>query len=445
MATDKITSPKKTGWVFFNTIDPHICTMWSNCRYVWIEKSGLESDQINFILRFAEGKIYFLRVEDSLHFLLESDLDDIRDYQRFTLKKQSLNIDKNKIAFFIANDTIAKTMLPIIQRVRKATVTNCYTPTITKEDADTVLASNDIDYCKFNTARILIYRPNIIIMGCDWSGEAKYIIALCRLMGIKTICLQESIIDLKDQNVRRMKWTDIVFIMGASAVGQLERKLYFITGNPRYERLMPVEAVKEHHKAFINCNFTYGYEEDVRSIWLNQIVKVLEAAKIDYIISQHPRDKGDLSQFNNVRSSSAEIVHSQLKECTFVISRFSSIIHEALFLEKPVIYYNPHNEKIGYEFFFDNNILNLCNSSGELKQVVEFVITRTPLKRNDVEQYLAVNCNLIPIMPSEIISKLLISLGDFKGDGIKISLLQGLFYYARQHLSGKKREFLKKG
>jgi len=440
-ANSKRNSIDKSRWVFFNTLYPLITDKWPSCRYVWLSQTGHESAQINFILRSTPGKICFLRVEETLQFTPESELYHIPDYQKFHLKERSQELLTKKIAFFPASDTIAKSMLPIIQRISQHTEIRCYLPHITNENADKVLDSKGIPYSKFNTLKLFIDRPDILIMGNDWSGEAKYIVALCRLLRIKTICLQESIIDLKDQNVRRMKWTDLAFVMGISAVQQLDRKLYFNTGNPRYELLNPDQTSLNSPKAFINCNFTYGVEEQIRFKWLDQVVSSLEEANIEYLISQHPRDKGDLSKYKTVYRSSAEIVHSQLKKCTFVISRFSSIIHEALFMGKPVIYYNPHKEIIGYEFYFDNSSLFLCLSADELKQILTTIISRSHLDQDDIEAYLAVHCNLTSVPPSDIIHYLLLNLSEFEGDGLRVNLFQGIYFYTRQYMSRKKKRF----
>ena len=237
-----------------------------------------------------------------------------------------------RIAFMPASDTLAKTFIPVIRKVSEQATTFVYTPPITDEGADGALEAAGIKYRQFSLWRLIMDRPDILMVANDWSGEAKYAIALGRILGFKTVCLQESIIDLADPSIKRMQWADFVMLMGVNTVGQLSRERYFITGNPRYENLHFEPPVKGSERAFINCNFTYGIEEDQRFEWLTSAVNAFENNGIDYIISQHPRDRGDLSAFRNVIPSGAAIVHNQLKSSSLIISRFSSILHEGLLL-----------------------------------------------------------------------------------------------------------------
>ena len=93
----------------------------------------------------------------------------------------------------------------------------------------------------------------------------------------------------------------------------------------------------EVKKALINSNFTYNIYEEEREKWLLDITQVLTEHNIDYSISQHPRDRGDLSCYGDkvLLSNSSSIVE-QIAKSDIVITRFSSLIHESLTQKKKV-------------------------------------------------------------------------------------------------------------
>lgn len=65
-------------------------------------------------------------------------------------------------------------------------------------------------------------------------------------------------------------------------------------------------------------------------------------AGLDWIISQHPQDRGDLSAY----PLDTRDFESTMQENAILISRFSSCIIEALAMGRPVVYHNPDTEKV---------------------------------------------------------------------------------------------------
>ena len=237
----------------------------------------------------------------------------------------------------------------------------------------------------------------------DWSKEAKRVIASCRILKIPTICIQESIIDFGD-SFSRMMHADFAFIQGVQTQKELKRKLYFITGNPRYETIKKVNIEKNIIVA-INCNFTYNIYEEIRENWLDDITFALDKNEIAYTISQHPRDNGNLEKYKSVNKSSSSSVHELLNTSKFLITRFSSLIHEALIMGIPIIYYNPHGEQMKYDFDFNEDFLILAKNEAQLNEAIVKLSKGVNFK--NVNSYLIKHCILPGSSPSKNISSLI--------------------------------------
>lgn len=124
--------------------------------------------------------------------------------------------------------------------------------------------------------------------------------------------------------------------------------------------------------ALINSNFTYGIFENKRDGWIDDITSCLNQFDIKFNISQHPRDKGDLSRYSDhLIQSNSQSINNQIMDSDLVITRFSSLIHEAILMGRKVIYYNCHNEEMKYDFRFNNKFLFICNSKQELFEVLK--------------------------------------------------------------------------
>lgn len=194
------------------------------------------------------------------------------------------------------------------------------------------------------------------VLGNDWGPLERYWTRMYRKQHKPSICLQESVIHLGDSS-RRMEWCDYPFVQGPLSILPLHRQLVFLTGNPRYQDLRPTPGGAQK-LALVNSNFTYGIYEGIRAAWIEDVVFACREAGYDYLISQHPRDRGDLRAYNRIRSD-AGAVHGQLRSHAVLITRFSSLIHEAVALGRPVIYYNPHGEDMHYDFEPDGRHLHL--------------------------------------------------------------------------------------
>ncbi|MCC6154726.1 MAG: hypothetical protein IT367_13250, partial [Candidatus Hydrogenedentes bacterium] len=81
--------------------------------------------------------------------------------------------------------------------------------------------------------------------------------------------------------------------------------------------------------------------------------------------------------------SNAYVVHEQLKASTIVITRFSSLAHEALLMGRHVIYYNPHGEKMRYLNEDATGLLMKAYTKEELARAIAVCMTSpAPIERD---------------------------------------------------------------
>lgn len=165
--------------------------------------------------------------------------------------------------------------------------------------------------------------------------------------GVPTFGFYEGIND--DWNLDRVssrmpyRSVDYLLLPGIYQQGFYQDRQCRIVGLPNVRSLLarPFTPAKLR-RAIINVNFTYGVLEDRRDEYVGSAVQACQELGLDYVITQHPADKGDLSQYNVSRES----VYELLEEGTVLISRFSTTILEALAMGRAVAYHNPIGEKV---------------------------------------------------------------------------------------------------
>jgi len=314
--------------------------------------------------------------------------EDITFFEADTVIREN---KERLVAFYSQSDTLANNTLCLITEDRHYKYVN-YIPSGKAENADLFFEKNNIPFQKYSYRHLKESRPDLLVLYNDWTKEAIRVISHCHLLGIPVVCIQESIINFGDR-FRRMQRADDVMIQGTRSALMIPRKHFYITGNPRYFR--PLTGEKHPGYVLINCNFTYNIFDNIRTGWLDDITSALDEAGIDYLISQHPRDNGDLRKYKNVIRSSSSGLDEQFAGAGLLITRFSSLIHESLVRGIPVIYYNPHAEKMHYELDFDPEFLAPAGDKAALKEYISSLY-RKNISGNNLDSYLNVHC-----LPSE--------------------------------------------
>jgi hypothetical protein len=343
-------------------------------------------------------------------YFIEDCLPDIRpkfpeaDIRIFSTQGSDLPADHAaRIILYPQSDTLAASVHQIYRKLDPAS-TRVMVPRQDKEGAGTYLAANQIPYEHYSFSGLTNWRPHLLVVLNDWTKEAQRIMAHGHWLGVPVICIQESVIDFGD-SFHRMEHADYAFIQGSSTYSDLPRELLFITGNPRYEGKESGRFTRPDGPVLINCNFTYDIHENERYSWLDQVTRQLDSLGMKYQITQHPRDRSDLSRYRNSLKTRTGSVHEMIRESSLLITRFSSLIHESLIMGIPVIYYNPHRETMHYDFESNDSFLQLALSENELRKIL--LDSQRKETKADLNAYLTRHCLPHSSAPSDIIAYLL--------------------------------------
>ncbi|MGV1795344.1 glycosyltransferase [Rhizobium sp. A37_96] len=165
--------------------------------------------------------------------------------------------------------------------------------------------------------------------------------------GVPTFGFYEGINDdwNLDRKLDRRPYRSVDFLLlpGTYQCGFYQDRECRIVGLPNVRSLLSKPYVASRkRRAVINVNFTYGVLEDRRDEYVTTTVQACREIGLDYVITQHPADKADLSAYNITKTS----VYDLLDEGAILISRFSTTILEALAMGRPVVYHNPIKEKV---------------------------------------------------------------------------------------------------
>jgi DNA repair exonuclease SbcCD ATPase subunit len=114
---------------------------------------------------------------------------------------------------------------------------------------------------------------------------------------------------------------------------------------------------------------------------------------VEYFVSAHPRQNiNDLIVDCPIIQSNAFSTKQQLGESTILISRFSTLIYEAVAAGRKVVYYNPHNEP--YKLFHGGyeGMIYEAKSQEELKLIITTILEDPKIKNENWDTFM--NCHL---------------------------------------------------
>lgn len=194
---------------------------------------------------------------------------------------------------------------------------------------------------------IRLFKSNTALCANDWCTEYRTLNSIIKKykLGI-FFSLQEGPQDwdglIDGKKPTKYLNTDIFLSQGPATIKYIQPSYFSITGSPKSD-ILDFDGPPDKLCVLINCNFTYNNWEECRDQWLHDIISICEKYEINYLISQHPRDRGKIENPNLISSSTFKI-NEQLKSCSISISRFSNIPFESLKFGRHSIYYNPHGE-----------------------------------------------------------------------------------------------------
>ena len=195
----------------------------------------------------------------------------------------------------------------------------------------------------------------------DWLSTAKLVITFYDFtdgdrealeyrhrLGLPSVCIIEGINDflrVDSQGYRHLPYRrcDYVFLAGSDDKKYFEDRPTYVVGLPVIESLATrVPTFPDKPLAVLNVNFTYGVLVEAREQFIAKAKNAFDAAGYDWVITKHPMDKSGLKGYPVSNLTQYELID----RCSVFVSRFATGILEALASGKPVIYFNPHNEKV---------------------------------------------------------------------------------------------------
>lgn len=222
--------------------------------------------------------------------------------------------------------------------------------------------------------------PRAIVVFNDWELVSRTILASAQAHGLMTISIVEGIQDYDDVDTGRERYA---YRMCEKVVlpGPFDRRYFtdkqetVFGGIPRLHGLAErtLKGPPTQRYAAINVNFTYDVLEHKRNDWLTQAIKGCDEAGFIPRITRHPADMGE--EFRELDSD--QTAYDLIEDSSVLITRFSTLVLEALVLNRPVIYYNPHGEKVD-KFLDSMGAYQIATSKNELKIALNR-INETPL------------------------------------------------------------------
>jgi len=296
---------------------------------------------------------------------------------------------KSPLYLFIpSNDSMVHSMLPIINHLEKYLF---MTLPMRQENADAFLMKEGKEFVHYSPGLLHDIGPSIVILGNDWGREERQIVLEARILKIPSVCIQEGVILLNNDELLN---ADFIFVQGAEILKHLQRDGLIITGNPKYDDLKGL-SFPSAERVMINCNFTYGIFEEVREQWVNDARNACAALNLDYFISRHPRDRGVFPTDYPIIESNAFKIKQQLENSSIVITRYSTVIYEALMAGRDIIYYNPHKEN--YKLLQGDNS-GVFFEAKNLKELIHYLkITKMMRGQNDAarQKFLLQHCGTL--------------------------------------------------
>ena len=183
----------------------------------------------------------------------------------------------------------------------------------------------------------------------DW-GRPRQLVECAQRHGAATFAKVEGVQDFTDADTqrRRQAYRQVRHVLGQGSndVKALADRDVTIVGSSRLERIWLERACTPgpDEPVLINFNFTYEVLTDQADEWIVSAQGGIEDAGRSFVVSQHPALKAGHATL--ARNVTAQPIRHELTRAAALVSRFSTVIYEAMARGVPVIYHNPHGEQV---------------------------------------------------------------------------------------------------
>jgi GT2 family glycosyltransferase len=238
----------------------------------------------------------------------------------------------------------------------------------------------------------------------DWGANMQAIIAAVRAAGGTSFAKVEGVQDFADVDLNRVRrpyqHADVILAQGQNDVDALPGQDVRVVGSTRLERIWAGPGpAPDAEQVLINFNFTYGVLTDKQDEWIWAAVNGARSAGLDYEISLHPAQKNVPQQAAVLAHVSADPFSHALRRSGVLISRFSTVLYEAMALGVPAIYLNSHGEKVPTFQNPDGAFLKVTGT--DLREALTEALSWRTTYRERAERFFAKQVDIDPGMPSE--------------------------------------------
>lgn len=188
----------------------------------------------------------------------------------------------------------------------------------------------------------------LVITFNDFNDDFREALEYRARLGQRSVSMVEGIndflrVDFDTPRYLPYRRCDTVFLAGEDDAQYFVDRTTYVIGLPVIEQLAKKQPkFPARPQAVLNVNFTYGVLEDCRDAFVASAREAFEKLSWDWVITQHPMDTGELAG----QPVSNQTQYKLIDNGTVFVSRFATGILEALASGKPVIYFNPHGEKV---------------------------------------------------------------------------------------------------
>lgn len=190
----------------------------------------------------------------------------------------------------------------------------------------------------------------------DTNPIAADLLDRSRRTGIPTVAVVEGAVDFGrvlnglerhggPQKEKSYRNADHVFLHGYWSQKFFADKPTQVVGSSRAEFFLGQDVRNPTRPSVLmNLNFSYGVLTDAAPGFVKGFTDAISGTGLEVQVTQHPRDSTDLpARLNRLRS--CDLV-AALQSSSVLVSRFSTVIIDALALGVPVVYFNPHGEPV---------------------------------------------------------------------------------------------------
>lgn len=220
------------------------------------------------------------------------------------------------------------------------------------------------------------FSPKCVVVFNDWDRiVTRPAMEAAKKAGIVAMAIVEGVQDYDDADTGRIRHA-YKTCSHVIAPSPFDMKYFDSTKQQVYEGSIPRIAklaeeseshpYSRHSPIVINSNFSYNVLVNKRDAWVTDAVDACTELGLSYVISRHPADMGDFSSYVVTEKS----MYDAIWNGSIFISRFGSGIIESLAMNRPVIYFNPHGERVDK---FKNPIgaYYIAHSKEELKAMIQ--------------------------------------------------------------------------